>query len=45
MTTTAEEFLEGLKRMEDIVGPYKPVDFACVREELMKRLKIKRQCR
>ncbi len=41
VTTTAEEFLEGLKRMEDIVGPYKPVDFACVREELYETVKNK----
>ncbi len=32
--TTEQEFLEGNQRMTEILAPYKPVDFACVREEL-----------
>lgn len=39
VTTTGEEFLEGLKKMEEIVGPYKPLDFACVREDLYEHVK------
>lgn len=34
VTTTAGEFLEGLERMAEMVRPYKPLDFACVREGL-----------
>ncbi len=32
--TTLEEFSDGLERTEELVGPYLPVSFACVREEL-----------
>lgn len=32
--TTLEEFIQGLKRTRELVGPYLPVVFACVREEL-----------
>lgn len=32
--TTLEEFTQGLERTRELVGPYLPVAFACVREEL-----------
>lgn len=32
--TTLEEFAQGLARTQELVGPYLPVAFACVREEL-----------
>ena len=34
ITTTAEEFAEGHRRIVDLVGPYLPVAFACAREEI-----------
>lgn len=34
LTTTPEEFLEGCKKMEEMVGAYVTVDFACVMESL-----------
>ena len=41
VTTTAEEFLSGLVRMEEMVRPYKPLDFACVKEDLYEKVKDK----
>ena len=41
VTTTAEEFLSGLVRMEEMVRPYKPLDFACVKEDLYEEVKDK----
>ena len=41
IATTGEEFLDGLKRMEEIVCPYKPLDFACVKEDLYEEVKNK----
>lgn len=37
--TTTEEIVEGYRFMEKIVAPYKPIDFACVREELYEEAK------
>lgn len=34
ITTTAEEFAEGHRRIVDLVGSYLPVAFACAREEI-----------
>lgn len=34
LTTTAQEFLDGHRRTVEMVSPYMPVSFACVREEL-----------
>ena len=34
LTTTPEEILEGCKKMEEMVGAYVTVDFACVMESL-----------
>lgn len=34
LTTTAEEFLSGHRRTKELLSPYIPVEFACVREEL-----------
>lgn len=34
MTTTAREFVEGSRKMSEMVTPYIAVDFACVREDL-----------
>ncbi len=39
MTTTAQEFLDGSKRMSDMISEYMAVDFACVREELYEEVK------
>lgn len=39
--TTEEEFLEGNKKMEEIISPYKEVDFTCVRKELYDSVKNK----
>lgn len=38
-STTADEFLEGLSKMEAMVRPYKPLDFACVKEDLYEEVK------
>lgn len=37
-TTSAEEFLEGEKKMEAMVGPYISIDFSCVQEGLYKEV-------
>ncbi|MCD8364336.1 MAG: ATP-binding protein [Clostridiales bacterium] len=34
LTTTEQEFVEGSRKMSEMVTPYIAVDFACVREEL-----------
>ena len=39
--TTKEEFLEGNSKMLAMLAPYRPVDFACVREELYPEIKEK----
>ena len=39
LTTTAEEFVEGCKKMSEIVSPYIAVDFACVKEDLYEQVK------
>lgn len=39
VTTTAEEFLEGLDKMDAMVRPYMPLDFACVKEDLYDEVK------
>ncbi len=36
--TTKEEFLEGNRRIMELLGPYKEIEFACVREELYHRV-------
>ena len=33
--TTAEDFIEGSRRMEEILSPYAAIAFACAREDLM----------
>lgn len=38
-STTAEDVLEGKRRLEQMVGPYKSVDFYCVREGLYSQVK------
>lgn len=38
LTTTAEEFVEGCKKMSEIVSPYIAVEFACVKEDLFDRV-------
>ena len=37
--TTKEEFFEGNCRMKEMIAPYKPIDFACVRKELYPEIK------
>lgn len=39
LSTTKKEFLEGHKRMSEIVNPYIAVEFACVKEELYDEVK------
>jgi len=39
MTTTAKEFIEGSRKMSEMVTPYIAVDFACVREDLYEEVK------
>lgn len=39
LTTTANEFVEGCRRMSEIVSPYIAVDFACVKEDLYEKVK------
>ncbi len=34
LNTSLDEVLEGFDKIQEIVGPYLPVSFACVREEL-----------
>ena len=40
-STTLEEFLDGDRRIKDILKPYKEVAFSCVREELYNQAKEK----
>lgn len=37
--TTAEDVVDGCRRMEEIVSPYIPIDFSCVKEELYERVR------
>ena len=37
--TTAKEFIEGSRKMSEMVTPYIAVDFACVREDLYEEVK------
>ncbi len=39
LTTTAREFIEGSRKMAEMVTPYIAVDFACVREDLFAQVK------
>jgi len=39
LTTTEQEFVEGSRKMSEMVTPYIAVDFACVREELYDAVK------
>lgn len=39
LTTTAQEFLDGCRRMEEIISPYASLDYACVREDLYEAVK------
>ena len=39
ITTTAKEFIEGSRKMSEMVTPYIAVDFACVREDLYEDVK------
>lgn len=41
ITTTEEEFFAGLKKAEEMVSPYKPLDFTCVKEDLYEKVKNK----
>ncbi len=38
LTTTGQEFVEGSRKMADMVTPYIDVDFACVREDLLEQV-------
>lgn len=40
-TTTPEDVLQGADVLRDLVEPYKPVEFLCVREELEERVREK----
>jgi hypothetical protein len=40
-TTTEEEFLEGNRKMAEMISEYKEIDFTCVREELYEKVKDK----
>lgn len=37
-STTSQEFLEGSRRMKEIISPYKPIDFSCINKELYKEV-------
>ena len=37
--TTLEEFIAGKEKMEEMVSPYKPIDFTCIRKELLEDAK------
>lgn len=39
ITTTAKEFIEGSRKMSEMVTPYIAVDFACVRDDLYEDVK------
>lgn len=39
--TNAAEVLEGCRRMSELVTPYMPIDFACVKEDLYEEVKGK----
>lgn len=39
LTTTAQEVVEGMKRMEEMMEPYMELDFACVKEELYEQVR------
>lgn len=39
ITTTAKEFVEGSRKMSEMVTPYIAVDFACVKEDLYEEVK------
>lgn len=39
ITTTAEEVIEGFRKMKELVSPYMEADFSCVREELYDAVK------
>ena len=39
LTTTPEEFLEGCRRMEEILAPYAKVEFACATESYYEHVK------
>ena len=43
-TTTAKEFIEGSRKMSEMVTPYIAVDFACVREDLYEDVKDVLRC-
>jgi len=34
LSTTADEVIEGNKRMDEMIGPYKDIEFLCAREDL-----------
>lgn len=36
ISTTLDDFLEGCRKMNEMVSPYKPIDFTCVNEALFK---------
>ncbi len=37
--TTADEFMEGMSQMDEIIRPYMSIDFACVKEEIYNEIK------
>ena len=39
LTTTAQEAVEGMKCMEEMMEPYMELDFACVKEELYEQVR------
>jgi hypothetical protein len=39
LTTTAQEFLDGCSRMEEIISPYARIEFACATESYYEQVK------
>lgn len=39
LTTTTEEFLDGCRKMDEIISPYAELKYACVKEELYEDVK------
>lgn len=41
VTTTPEEAVEGILRMRELMGPYKEVELACVKEDLYEQVRFR----
>ena len=41
LTTTADEIIEGNKRMAEMIGPYKDIEFLCAREDLSDEIRTR----